>query len=299
METKEKGREVRPFQNAALFNRHLNSSTSIPRAQGICEPRNEAEIWDALQYVPADDREVWVAVGMAVKSELGNDGYSVWDAWSQTADSYNERDARDVWRSIKDGAIGIGTLFHYAKQHGWNVHNTDDRLPVIPKRTPPPEPKADTAIYAAQLWLAADFSNDAIRSHPYAIKKGIPWAAGAARGTATGKIIGTNADCVIVPIRNLTTDKVVGVQCINAEGAKQTFGHIKGNGLLLGNTLDKRLPWYVAEGWASAVSMVFHHQRGHGACAAAFGKSNLDTVARMLAQIHAPREIIILREVDK
>lgn len=268
----------------------------------ISEPykANESDILGALQCIPADDREVWVTVAMAVKSALGNDGFALWDAWSQTADNYNERDARNVWRSIKDGATGIGTLFYLAKQHGWHRENILTHPPLKPLHKPsPPQANVDTGIYARKLWLAADFSGHAVAAHPYALKKGIRWAAGAARGTASGRIIGQGADCIIVPIRDFATGKVVAVQCINANGDKQTFGPVKGNGLLLGNTLDKRLPWYVAEGWASAVSMVFHHQRGHGICAASFGKSNLDTVANKLAQIHNPDEIVILREVDR
>jgi hypothetical protein len=69
--------------------------------------------------------------------------------------------------------------------------------------------------------------------------------------------------------------------------------------LILGNTLDKSLVWYVTEGWASAVSMVFHHLDGCGVCACAFGKSNLDQTAELIAEIHRPDEINILREQDK
>jgi hypothetical protein len=43
---------------------------------------------------------------------------------------------------------------------------------------------------------------------------------------------------------------------------------------------------------------VFHHQNGNGACACSFGKSNLDNTAKLIAKIHQPEEIIILREDD-
>ena len=112
-------------------------------------------------------------------------------------------------------------------------------------------------------------------------------------------IIGRNTDCLIVPIRDIQTNKVQGVQCINSEGSKQTFGSVSGGGLILGNTLDKSLIWYVTEGWASAVSMVFHHQKGNGVCASSFGKSNQHKTAKLLAEFHHPKEIIILEEVDE
>ena len=65
----------------------------------------------ALSFIPAHDRELWVKMAMAVKSELGDDGFALWDEWAQTADNYTERAARDVWRSIKPGGkITAGSL---------------------------------------------------------------------------------------------------------------------------------------------------------------------------------------------
>jgi putative DNA primase/helicase len=115
---------------------------------------------------------------------------------------------------------------------------------------------------------------------------------------ASGRVIGKEADCLIIPIRDIQTNKVQGCQCINRNGDKQTFGPMSGGGLLLGNTLDLTLPWYVVEGWASAYSMVFHHHRGNAVCACAFGKSSLERVAQNIAEHHQPDEITILREVD-
>lgn len=88
------------------------------------------------------------------------------------------------------------------------------------------------------------------------------------------------------------------MQCINADGDKQTFGTVSGNALVLGNTLDKSLYWCVCEGWASAVSMAFHYLHGNGVAAAAFGKGNLDAVAHKLAEVYQPETIRILRERD-
>ena len=256
-----------------------------------------SQILDALRFIPADDRATWVRVGMAVKSELGNNGFAIWSEWSSTAGNYNEAAARDVWRSIKTGPVQIGTLFHIAREHGYMP---DRRAPVrpIPDKKPPPQQRSNTGAYAAEIWLRADCSDDAVASHEYAINKGISHAGGAGRAVVSGRVVGKNADCVVVPIRDIATGKVAGVQCINVEGEKQTFGKVAGNALLLGNTLDKSLGWFVAEGWASAYSVVFHHAGGNACCAAAFGKGNLDKVARQVADIYKPERIVIIRELD-
>lgn len=254
------------------------------------------DIYAALQFIPADDRETWVKVGMALKSEMGDKGFSLWDYWSQSAPNYQERAAQLTWRSFKSGAITLASLFYLAQQNGYQKARKAPARP-IPEKTPPPV-RQDTGRYAAKLWLAADCDDTAVAGHPYAQAKEIDWAGGAGRGTASGRVIGKDADCIVVPIRNIETHKLTGVQCINPAGDKQTFGAVSGNALVLGNTLDKSLYWSVCEGWASAVSMVFHHLEGNGVAAAAFGKGNLDTVAQKLAEVYQPEKIRILREQD-
>ena len=78
------------------------------------------QIRTALPYIASDDRDTWIKVGMALHSELGNSGFCLWDEWSQSADSYNQRDAESVWNSFSsDGSVGIGSLFHFAQKSGW------------------------------------------------------------------------------------------------------------------------------------------------------------------------------------
>jgi putative DNA primase/helicase len=185
-------------------------------------------------------------------------------------------------------------LFYYARLSGWNP-------PHRPSVAAPERESSSTRAYALELWLnARRRRTDAdIPSHPYAIKKGIESAGGAGRAKASGRIIGRDTDCLVVPICDIQTEKVQGVQCINTEGAKQTFGSVSSGGLLLGNILDKRLPWYVAEGWASAYSMVFHHHRGNAVCAVSFGKSKQEKLAKAMADKYAPDSITILEEDDQ
>ncbi len=106
------------------------------------------------------------------------------------------------------------------------------------------QPKC-TRNYAKQLWLAADNSDGHVARHPYAKSKGITWAAGAGRGMASGRVIGKDADCLIIPCRDLHTKSLLAVQAINRDGEKQTFGSLGNGALVLGNTLDKSLRWFV------------------------------------------------------
>ena len=255
------------------------------------------EVCVMLLFISPESREDWLSVLMALKSEFGDDAYSVADDWSQSGSSYKPRDFKAVWKSIKPGKIKIGTLIYMAKQNGWSRNNQPVSIQLPAKKAPQPQTRS-TAAYALKLYLASNNDDSQVMAHPYSIKKGIESAGGAGRGIVSGALVGKPADCIIVPIRNIETDKVQGVQCINTEGAKQTFGAVSGGALLLGNTLNKSLIWYVCEGWASAYSVVFHHQKGNGVCACSFGKSNLDKVAELIAEVYQPDEMAIIGEVD-
>ena len=128
-----------------------------------------ARIREALGFIPAGDRDTWVKMGMAIKSEEGNAGFEAWDAWSQQAKSYKPATAREVWKSIKaGGGVNIGTLFHEAKAAGWHddgTHQTPtpeeiaERRRIAVERAAKDEAdeareRADTAKKAAAIWKA-------------------------------------------------------------------------------------------------------------------------------------------------
>lgn len=39
-------------------------------------------IWEVLSFVPTNEREVWLKMAMAIKSEMGELGFDAWDEWS-------------------------------------------------------------------------------------------------------------------------------------------------------------------------------------------------------------------------
>jgi putative DNA primase/helicase len=115
MSLKQKGRD--PWQGAALKFPNANDILHPPRSH-VKDDVGRAR--EALSYISASDRETWVKMGMSLKSGFGEDGFDTWEAWSRTDESFNERDARDVWKSIDaGGGVSIGTLFYEAQSHGW------------------------------------------------------------------------------------------------------------------------------------------------------------------------------------
>src|SRR5688500_6990928 len=94
----------------------------------------EARIREALACVPADERGLWLRIGMAIKSALGEDGFDTWDSWSQKSASYSAADARTVWRSIDpDGRVKLGTLFFEASRYGYVHPSTAARDDTSPR----------------------------------------------------------------------------------------------------------------------------------------------------------------------
>lgn len=84
----------------------------------------EEQIRSALLYLSADcARDEWLRHGMAIKSELGDAGYALFDEWSQGGGSYNKSDCRSTWKSIKSAGSGssitIASLFKAARAAGW------------------------------------------------------------------------------------------------------------------------------------------------------------------------------------
>lgn len=102
------------YQNKIRAGFHAHSTASA------------AEIESALDFISPDmDRQSWVTVGMAIQSELGDGGLSLFDSWSAGGQTYKESDTRSAWRSFKPaGKTTISTLFHLAKEQGYKSSGT-------------------------------------------------------------------------------------------------------------------------------------------------------------------------------
>lgn len=75
----------------------------------------------ALANIPADEREVWLTVGMALHHEFDgeDEGFAMWDEWSQASHKYDESVQRDTWEtfgSYVGKPLTIATLYKLAKE---------------------------------------------------------------------------------------------------------------------------------------------------------------------------------------
>jgi len=139
---------------------------------------------EALSFIPADDRDIWVKMAMALKDEYGDEAKDAWLDWSSTALNYNASSADHVWKSVSSGKVTIASLIYEAKQFGWKPRASHQRR-VTPEEyarkqaererrraeeVAEERAKAERAAKrAADMWEKAEPAAD----HPYLARKGI------------------------------------------------------------------------------------------------------------------------------
>jgi putative DNA primase/helicase len=256
----------------------------------------------ALAHIPASlPRDEWARVAMAIKSEYPDStGLDLFDTWSQSAgDSYSVKATRDTWRSVKaGGGVGIGTLLHLAKQHGFE-------LPKAGASAPAPGPEAvaereraqaetrrreqartdaaqaQAAEQAAQLWDQARDTGAA----PYLERKGVqPYGLRFLEGWA------------LVPLRD-AAGKLWNVQRIAPEkpesGPDKLFlkgGRKSGLWHMLGSVEPVPDVLLIGEGYATCASL---HEATGRPVAVAFDAGNLAHVAKAL-RAQYPAALLVL-----
>lgn len=276
------------------------------------------KIQSALGFVQPHDRDVWVKVGMAVHAELGEDGFWLWDNWSQGAESYHAASAKSVWKSFRRGKVGIGTLFYAAKQNGWAWDKPEKRLTAaeVEAMKQASRLKAEAAAaekareQAAAADLAAAIWNEAqpATEHPYLTRKGVK-AHGLRVGKwdvvnhETGEIRTITPLALLVPIKD-RTGRIHSLQAIYPRkvgdrdkdylksGAKAGHFHAIGKP----KEHDGRKVWVLAEGYATGASL--HECTGH-AVLVCFDAGNLLPVAASIRERQSDALILIAADDDR
>ena len=131
---------------------------------------------DALHSIPPDlPRDEWVRAGMAAHA-AGLD-FDAFNDWSAGAGNYDERAARDTWRSFKPGkGVGAGTLFKLAAENGWRMGegNPQQKTTQAPRNAAEPPRKPAPGMSPADIWNRCEA---ATVQHPYIMQKraaGVP-----------------------------------------------------------------------------------------------------------------------------
>jgi len=114
---KERTKELRALY--ATFTEERQEPT-LPNIKPIHNNINPASVKKALEYLPIHQAYYdWLRILMAVHDAFpGQDGISMIEAWSPGYKGEVARKFRSFERTAKDG-VSIGTLFHMAKNHGY------------------------------------------------------------------------------------------------------------------------------------------------------------------------------------
>lgn len=282
-------------------------------AQQNYKDLTEQEIAEALSYIDAGcDRETWVRMAMAVKSELGDGGFTVWNDWSRQSDKYNSKDARDTWKSVKrHGGIGIGTLIGEAQQFGFSL-NDNERTPISAeeiqarKQRREEEERKEQQLRAERMAQAAAQANTIWESatelegdeHPYLKRKLVK-----SFGLRIGRF--RNQDgALLVPIRNID-GQITSLQAIfqneNPQlGRDRDYlpgGQKRGCFHVIGNKPTGANPVIViCEGYSTGASI--HMATGY-CVVVAFDAGNVPTVAKLMRQQFGRATIVVAADNDQ
>ena len=262
---------------------------------------------DALYSIPPDlPRDEWVRAGMAAQSAGLN--FDIFNDWSAQAGNYDERDARDTWRSFKPGkGVGAGTLFKLAAENGWRMGADKPQRQAATRPVEPPH-KPAPGMSPADVWSRCEAATNA---HPYIMQKraaGVP---------LDGLRVLPAGDALRIGGEPMAGSLVVPV--IRADGTVSSLQFIAPPDVAArlkakGNPGKLNLPGASVEGWFTVGGLmpggVAYIVEGIGAAwscwqatgAAAvvcFGSGRMRAVAAQLRQRDAAARLVLVPDVGK
>lgn len=102
------------------------------------------EARELLSFIAADDRKVWIDVGMALKAEFGDAALGLWDSWSATGCDYKSWEPEKKWRGFNGSGVTFSTIAVLAQRAGADLsaiasrHKVKNNGPAaVTAKTPP------------------------------------------------------------------------------------------------------------------------------------------------------------------
>ena len=82
------------------------------------DAKTVTELRSALMHMPADEYDLWVSMGLALR-ELGMTGRGLWMDWSDTSEKFDPKQAARKWETFKPTGTGYQAVFAEAQRQGW------------------------------------------------------------------------------------------------------------------------------------------------------------------------------------
>jgi putative DNA primase/helicase len=268
----------------------------------IERPTPEA-IQAALSFIPSDDRQLWLKIGMGIKHEFDEAGFDLFDSWSQSGSNYDAAAVKTSWRSFKAGGkIGIGTVLYEAKQRGFNIKDHAPAAPVsaeqaasmaqeraaklAAEQAETERKQAAAASMAQKQWDSASEQGHS----DYLQRKGI-----AGHGVRFARH--SKGDTLLIPVMD-TSGQLCNIQRVFANGDKRfyTGGKVSGGFHLIGGADAGAAVWLlIAEGYATGAAL--YEATGYPV-AIAFSASNLKHIAALMQQQYPDKRLLLCADDD-
>lgn len=279
----------------------------------------------ALSYLdPNLPRDEWAIVLMSIKSELGDDGFTIADNWSRQGINYSPADFKATWKSIKPtGGVTIATLMKKARDNGFSPNYLEpfqrpseaERLARQRQAEIAEQQAIEQRIQSvANYWktLQAKHPPQPCLSHPYLARKGIkphgvsylPCGADGVLGNAPFKDHFTkdHGDNPLI-LWMMREGRLSGFQFIYADGYKRFLaGTVKQGGYYMVTRFDQAQTEQadkviLCEGFATACSVI-EHRYPDAIAYIAFDAGNLPHVSPYLRRLYPDKNIIICADND-
>ena len=96
----------RPAPRTTSRQKSLSECLQAMHSPPTWSEAHEREIMAALQCIPADDYDVWLKIGMALKwTGWGERAWQIWEQWSQKSSKFDLADQKKNGRAL-DGPTG-------------------------------------------------------------------------------------------------------------------------------------------------------------------------------------------------
>jgi hypothetical protein len=102
---------------------------AAPLFQRASPPDEMYRVADALQFISPDiEYNEWIKIGQALHTAFGPQGFDLWYQWSSMGSKFKgPEDMSTHWKSFNEqGGITLGSLFHQAKQLGYEPPTKQD-----------------------------------------------------------------------------------------------------------------------------------------------------------------------------